>query len=192
MENNSVIIKNEDETILIDPSFDIELIFDEFKNDQKLIVFLTHTHYDHVGNWELIDHYAQEIYLSKNAKSIIEFLQNSPENRRLFFGKKGNLVSSKIHFVNDNDQFYGFKFHLMPGHSTDSMCIINDDLLITGDHLFLYDIGRTDLPFSDIKEMEFSLKKIRKVIENNPSKILIPGHGDYLDSKKVLEINKFL
>jgi glyoxylase-like metal-dependent hydrolase (beta-lactamase superfamily II) len=63
-----------------------------------------------------------------------------------------------------------------PGHSKDSMCLILDDQLIfTGDTLFVGNCGRTDLPGSDPAEMYHSL--FDKLAGLDEKLVVYPGHN---------------
>jgi len=90
----------------------------------------------------------------------------------------GNLSLFKNAKIYDFKNINEFKIkdikHLKtPGHTADSLCFVYKDILFSGDTLFLDGgIGRTDFPDSNIKDMEKSLKKIKKL----NYKILCPGH----------------
>lgn len=61
-----------------------------------------------------------------------------------------------------------------PGHTSDSLCFLYQDILFSGDTLFHNGIGRTDLPESQPEKMQDSLEKLKKL----KYKILCPGHVD--------------
>ena len=63
-----------------------------------------------------------------------------------------------------------------PGHTKDSICLISENSIFTGDTLFRNGHGRTDLPGGSQKEMEESLEKLSKIIK--PGMIIYPGHGE--------------
>ena len=66
-----------------------------------------------------------------------------------------------------------------PGHTPGSVCYLADKKLITGDTLFVGNIGRTDLPGGSPKIMSETLRRLKKLDENIE---VYPGH-DY-GSKK--------
>ena len=148
------LIKLEDKNILIDtssPENTKELV----NNLKKLgiskedinVIVLTHNHPDHVGG----------ISFFPNAK-----IYGSEENfEKNVIGIKELRIPELI-IMNT------------PGHSKGSICILYKDVLFSGDTLFHRGTtGRTDLPGSSEKEMEKSLKKIKKL----RYKLLCPGHG---------------
>ena len=62
-----------------------------------------------------------------------------------------------------------------PGHSEDSICLIVDkEDIITGDTLFVGNIGRVDLPGSSPDSMYDSLSRIAKLED---SLVVYPGHN---------------
>ena len=72
-------------------------------------------------------------------------------------------------------QFPEFKVILTPGHTPDSICILYQDVLFSGDAIFNKEhtcIGRTDFIESNPKEMQKSLEKLKKI----NYEILCPGH----------------
>jgi glyoxylase-like metal-dependent hydrolase (beta-lactamase superfamily II) len=60
-----------------------------------------------------------------------------------------------------------------PGHTPGSQCFLVADRLVAGDTLFLDGCGRTDLPGSDPRAMEDSLRRLAKVPDDV---VLFPGH----------------
>lgn len=192
MQNNSIVCIFSHRIIVIDPSFNFKNIL-KFLEDKKLPieVVLTHSHYDHVG--DLFDYQDQisKLYVSKHLQPLIkENIHNE-----LFFGTKVNLDNfdkTKIIYIDRSFILEGLKFVLTPGHSTDSLCMYSEELIITGDLLFTNGIGRTDLPFSNGHDMIASLKKIKQILQDNPKAILIPGHGRWETAGHVLKNNQYL
>lgn len=149
------LIKLKDKNILIDTgSFEN---INELEDDLKKLnlsprdidtIILTHNHWDHVGGLLLFLRSAK-IYASKK-----DFGENLTDIKKL--------------------KIPGLKIIETPGHSKGGICILYDGVLFSGDTLFHRGIlGRTDLPGSDEKEMQNSLKKLSKI----NYKILAPGHG---------------
>jgi glyoxylase-like metal-dependent hydrolase (beta-lactamase superfamily II)/rhodanese-related sulfurtransferase len=63
-----------------------------------------------------------------------------------------------------------------PGHTRDSMCLIADDRVFTGDTLLIGATGRTDLPTGDPEALYDSL--FNKVLKLDPALKVYPAH-DY-------------
>ena len=62
-----------------------------------------------------------------------------------------------------------------PGHTPGSQCIFSDNILISGDTLFIDACGRCDLPGSNAKDMYYSLNKKLAKLPNNTH--VFPGHN---------------
>ncbi|MBO9648449.1 MAG: MBL fold metallo-hydrolase [Variovorax sp.] len=63
-----------------------------------------------------------------------------------------------------------------PGHTADSMCLLVDDKIFTGDTLLIGATGRTDLPSGDPEQLYDSL--FNKVLKLDPALKVYPAH-DY-------------
>lgn len=161
MANFTYVIADEKSKIaaVIDPSWDLEKILDFLKkNDLKLqYIINTHTHFDHVlGNEQLATLTGAEIVMHKN--STLE------KNRTVDDGdtiKVGNITLQVIY---------------TPGHSKDSICLLTENKIFTGDTLFVGNCGRVDLPGGSASELYDSLfNKLAKLDDNI---VMYPGH-DY-------------
>lgn len=63
-----------------------------------------------------------------------------------------------------------------PGHTRDSMCLVVEDRVFTGDTLLIGATGRTDLPTGDPEALYDSL--FQKVLKLDPALMVFPAH-DY-------------
>ncbi|MBX9759017.1 MAG: MBL fold metallo-hydrolase [Beijerinckiaceae bacterium] len=63
-----------------------------------------------------------------------------------------------------------------PGHTLDSMCLVLDDRVFTGDTLLIGGTGRTDLPTGDPDQLYDSL--FNKLLKLDPACLVYPAH-DY-------------
>ena len=80
-----------------------------------------------------------------------------------------------------------------PGHTEGSSCYLLDNkFLFTGDTLFFNSIGRTDLPGGNDLQMKASLRKLKELLDENPSLIIHPGHDRSGTAEEVLINNPFL
>ena len=153
------------ECILIDPSWDLEKIFDFLRVNSSKIKYIinTHGHFDHIlGNAEVANRTGAKIVQHKSSKDDKDI--SVAEGDSLTLGK--NII----------------KVLHTPGHSKDSMClIVNDQYIFTGDTLFVGNCGRVDLPGSDPNEMYDSL--YNKILHLSESLVVYPGH-DYGELQK--------
>ena len=62
-----------------------------------------------------------------------------------------------------------------PGHTQGCCCFLIDNILISGDTLFMGTYGRTDLPTSSEKSMQQSLKRLFRELPDTTQ--VYPGHG---------------
>jgi glyoxylase-like metal-dependent hydrolase (beta-lactamase superfamily II)/rhodanese-related sulfurtransferase len=63
-----------------------------------------------------------------------------------------------------------------PGHTADSMCLVAEDRVFTGDTLLIGGTGRTDLPTGDPEQLYESL--FEKLLKLDPATLVFPAH-DY-------------
>ena len=161
MANFTYIVADEEngEAAVIDPSWDLDKIFQTLKknNWRAKYIINTHTHFDHViGNEQMAELTGAKIVQHKNSQL-----------------EKDIAVSD-----GDTIEIGSIRLQVLytPGHSKDSICLLLDDQFIfTGDTLFVGNCGRVDLPGSDAKEMYDSLfNRLAKLDENL---ILYPGHN---------------
>jgi glyoxylase-like metal-dependent hydrolase (beta-lactamase superfamily II)/rhodanese-related sulfurtransferase len=66
------------------------------------------------------------------------------------------------------------KIMYTPGHTADSMCVLLNDRILTGDTLLIGGTGRTDLPTGDPEQLYDSL--FNGVLKLDPETLVYPGH----------------
>ena len=160
MQNFSYVIYDEQNNIgvIIDPSWDLEKIFQflEINKISTRYIINTHTHFDHVlGN----DHVAE---ITK-----AEIMQHEKSTNK----KDRSVRDQEIINIGQVE----LEVLHTPGHSEDSIClIVNKEAIITGDTLFVGNIGRVDLPGSSPEKMYDSLVKVADL---DDSLVVYPGHN---------------
>jgi hydroxyacylglutathione hydrolase len=147
------------EAAVVDPSFNADAIM-KIVRDQGLkvrYVINTHDHPDHtLGN--------DEIRSAFGAKIVAHQLSGIRKDVSVVDGdviKLGKTVVKVIH---------------TPGHSPDSICLLVDGKLLTGDTLFVGECGRTDLPGGNPESLYNSL--FGKLMKLDDDVEVYPGH-DY-------------
>ena len=160
MQNFTYVVEDEDtnEGIIIDPSWDLDQIEQIIKRNNLKIKYIinTHHHFDHtLGNEGMIK--------STNAKII---QHEKSELKHDVAVKDGDVI-----------EFGNSKLTVLhtPGHSKDSMCLIGDGKIFSGDTLFVGNCGRIDLPGGSAKELYHSLFDV--LYSLNDDLVLYPGHN---------------
>ena len=161
MQNFSYIVEDESthETIIIDPSWDLEKITEivEEQNLNPKYIVNTHWHDDHTrGNEELAQ--MLSIKIIQHSASDLKNDMTVSDGDSIKFGCSELVV-----------------YHT-PGHSKDSICLVGDGKIFSGDTLFVGNCGRVDLPGGSSKELYHSLFDV--IAKLNDGLIMYPGH-DY-------------
>lgn len=158
--------------VVIDPDRDVQKYLDIAKSRGLKITHIieTHLHADHVsGNSDLAVRSGAEIYLHESSGA--EFAHKKVKHDDVI--ELGNVHLKVLH---------------TPGHTPESITLLASDttrskepwLALTGDTLFVGDIGRPDLVGADAArgladEMYASLTQ--KLLPLNDSLLIYPGHG---------------
>ena len=160
MQNFSYVVADDDtnDAIIIDPSWDLvelELIIKEHNLNVKYIVN-THHHFDHtLGNDEMIQFTKAPVIQHESSE-----LKNDLVVRDGDFIEFGNTKLKVLH---------------TPGHSQDSICLVGDGKIFTGDTLFVGNCGRIDLPGGSAKDLFHSLFDVLYSLDDNL--VMYPGHN---------------
>ena len=160
MQNFSYIVEDEDtsEAIIIDPSWDlIELEMVIKKNNLKIkYIVNTHHHFDHtLGN-----------------ESMAESTK-APIIQHEFSELKHDITVKDGDFI----EFGNSKLKILhtPGHSKDSVCLVGDGKIFSGDTLFVGNCGRIDLPGGNAKDLYHSLFNVLHKLDENL--VMYSGHN---------------
>ncbi len=146
---NCYLLYNKEELVVVDPGAEGEKILKKIEETNLPVKYIVNTH-------SHFDHNTENSYLEKKTKATI--LNELKEGDIIEIGEDRLQV---IH---------------APGHTKNSICLIGEGFLIGGDVLFENGYGRTDLPGGSEKEMEETLKRLKKEIPDNY--IVYPGHGN--------------
>jgi len=181
---NTYMLTEGDEAVLIDPGFSNEAEFKRFQlaltesGASLKAVMLTHAHVDHVlGLPAVLDAYDVDVYLSH---ADLKPWRNIRQQAAMFGLKADNLDFTPIDLPEQKGFSIGaFRMDLIytPGHAPDHMSfwIEPQSVLIAGDTLFKQSVGRTDLYKGDSEELK---KSIREKLYTLPDKTVVyPGHG---------------
>ena len=160
MQNFTYILEDEDTdtAIVLDPSWDLEEIQKVIEKNNLKVKYIvnTHHHFDHtIGNEHLTKITGAKI-IQHNASTLKNDMTVS-DGDKIKFGNSELTV-----------------FHT-PGHSKDSMCLVGNGKIFSGDTLFVGNCGRVDLPGGSAKELYHSLFDILHKMDEKL--VLYPGHN---------------
>ena len=159
MQNFTYILEDDTgEAIILDPSWNLDEIEQVITRKALTVKFIvnTHHHFDHTLGNEAI---------SKDTGTKIIQHESSTLNHDISVSdghsiKFGNSELKVLH---------------TPGHSKDSICLVGDGKIFTGDTLFVGNCGRVDLPGGSAKELYHSLHDILAKLDDDL--ILYSGHN---------------
>jgi glyoxylase-like metal-dependent hydrolase (beta-lactamase superfamily II) len=175
--NSYVLINEENEAIIIDAGAEANFYFAKaLKENFKIkYVLLTHGHFDHATAGKRLQDGGIKIGISEKD---YDFLYT---DKNLSNGINTRFEQFKADFTfKDNDILtlcgITIKVILTPGHTHGSVCFLIGDMLFSGDTLFLENIGRTDFPTGNYKEIIDSIKN--KLLILNDDITVYTGHGE--------------
>lgn len=156
--------KKAKEIAVVDPAWDVDFLCSEAKKHSYKItsIFLTHGHPDHVnGLNEILKRHDVPVYISKHEASFYK-----PRHKNII--EVENHAHVKVGSVD-------FECILTPGHTPGCQCFKHENVLISGDALFIDGCGRCDLPGGDAKVMYNSLYNV--IMKLPDTTVIFPGHN---------------
>ena len=160
MQNFTYILEDEDtgESIILDPSWNLDEIQKIITRHDLKVKYIvnTHHHFDHtLGNEAMAKE--TEAKILQHESSSLKHDITLVDEQKIKFGNSQLTV-----------------FHT-PGHSKDSICLVGDGKIFTGDTLFVGNCGRVDLPGGSAQELYHSLFDI--LYKMDESLVLYSGHN---------------
>lgn len=139
-------------------------------------IVLTHGHYDHILALSQLKHnFRVPVMIHQNGA---DFLKDDNLNLGIYMGKRFEpMEADKLLKDGDTVEFGDVKLEVMhtPGHTSDSICLYGEGVLISGDTLFCGSVGRSDLPTGNM-DQEINSIKTRILPLPDETKVC-PGHG---------------
>lgn len=157
MANFTYILADGNKAAVIDPSWDLDKILNMLEKYNLKLEYIinTHSHFDHtLGN--------DQLKTLTNAR--IAMHKNVPLDKDIELDEGSIIKMNSIEI----------RVLYTPGHTKDSICLLTDKILFTGDTLFVDSCGRTDLPGGDARELYDSLQRLARLDENIK---VYPGHN---------------
>lgn len=150
-------------------------------------LILTHAHFDHSGCAKKLQDDGVKVYISTlDAPKLL-----NDGNLSSHFGRQfEHLTADETVMDGDVIDECGMQFKVIstPGHTDGSICLLIDNMLFSGDTLFLECVGRTDFPTGSRNEMVASVKKLF-ALEGDYS--VYPGHEDFTTLSHERKFNLF-
>ncbi|MFT4143396.1 MAG: MBL fold metallo-hydrolase [Mobilitalea sp.] len=179
--NCSVVSQTETrEAIVFDPADNADLIEQYLKSNDLVCkaILLTHGHFDHIlAARELAAITGAAIYAHEEEAAL---LANPNLNLSLkFSGKECSLIPDILLTDGQRLDIAGFNIQVIhtPGHTQGGACyyFMEHGVLISGDTLFLEEVGRADLPTGDFSTLIEAIQSKLMVLADTV--IAYPGHG---------------
>ena len=164
------------ETLIVDPGAEPERIIREIESQNLApkAIFLTHSHYDHIGAApEIAGKFDIPIYIHSAGAARLE---DPSANFSAMFENPVSAEASRELEEGDRIDIAGESLEVMhlPGHSPGGAALVGDGIILSGDLVFQMGVGRTDLPGGNHGELLHSLKRILSLPAETG---IYPGHG---------------
>lgn len=175
--NTYFLVNNDGQAVVIDSGENYKKVktVEELYNIKIVAVLLTHAHFDHCGNAKKLQDDGAQIYISKlDAPKLL-----NDDNLGSDFGRNFDyLTTDKTFEDGDVLQVCGFNIKVIstPGHTDGSVCFLVENLLFTGDTLFLGSVGRTDFKSGNRNDLVQSIKKLFAL---QGDYAVYPGHDEF-------------
>ncbi len=151
-------------------------------------LLLTHEHYDHSHNAKRIQEDGVKVYASQKASRKLETGQTLCEH----FRKRPEPFSPDYEFCDNetlNISDIEIKVKLTPGHTDGSAIFIVEDMIFSGDTLFLESVGRTDFPTGNTGDL---IKSVKFIYNNYYGYKVYPGHGESTTVEHEKKFNPYI
>ena len=164
------------DTAVIDPGDDSNRILDAVEQGGFRVkaILLTHGHFDHIG---AVDALYRHSSAADRPRIVIHeldapMLTNPVLNAGMGLMGREITAPPATDLVREGDELTlaGLKIQVLhtPGHTPGSVCYLIEGELFTGDTLFDYGWGRTDLPGGNEEQMEDSLRRLMPMVRSIP------------------------
>lgn len=163
-----------EDCVVIDPGAEPERIRQAAQGKRIAAVLLTHGHFDHIGGAAGLKAEGCDVVIHRLDAPM---LTDPQLNASWMIGQPVTAPEADV-LVREGDtiDYAGVTFTVLhtPGHTPGGACYLAEDRLFTGDTLFQYGYGRTDLPGGSAAELGRSLQRLYPLARQYA---IYPGHG---------------
>lgn len=169
----------------------------QYLDEQHLtptMVLLTHAHVDHIaGLRQVCNYFKLPVTMHRDGRKL---LRQAEAYGSIMGFAVDNMDDLDVVEIEDGELLkvggLDVECRYVPGHCPGSMCFVvaSDKAVITGDALFHFSIGRTDLPGGDYATLIDKLKT--RVLTLPDDYTVLPGHGVESQIGKERKYNSFL
>lgn len=169
----------------------------QYLDEQHLaptMVLLTHAHVDHIaGLRQVCEHFKLPVTMHRDGRKL---LRQAEAYGAIMGFAVDNMEDLDVVEIEDGEVLkvggLDVECRYVPGHCPGSMCFVvaADRAVITGDALFHFSIGRTDLPGGDYATLIDKLKTRVMILSDDYT--VLPGHGIESQIGKERKYNSFL
>jgi len=190
---NSYLVVNDKKGIIIDPGSGVQPLLKKIESEKIEIeaIIATHGHIDHIDGVNIVKKKIKADFYANNLDSdLISMVQ--PQAKMFGVPDPGKIIPDRNLPLSGEISFAGLTLQLLhtPGHSKGSVSIKIDNTVFSGDTLFNFSIGRTDLPGGNYEELISSIKNKIFVFPDDTQ--VLSGHGPETTVGKEKRVNPFL
>jgi glyoxylase-like metal-dependent hydrolase (beta-lactamase superfamily II) len=166
------------EAMIIDPGAGGSHILKRIEENalKVKLILLTHSHPDHIGA-------LRELKESTGSPVAIHAAEAPGLQRGRMFGGMSPFGSQPLpnpeRLLKDGDtiEIGDTRFTVLhtPGHTQGGICLLGDGVLFSGDTLFNFSIGRSDMPGGNGYQLMESIRT--KLLTLPDDTVVLPGHG---------------
>lgn len=176
--SNCYVLISGQSAAVIDPSAPVQSIIDTAQSHNARLerIILTHGHFDHMLSADILRKMTGiPLYIHEyDAEMLSDGKKNAYE---VFYGRPQTWMPPEFTLSDGDTVSVGeqsLRVILTSGHTRGSICLLGENILLTGDTLFSSSIGRCDLYGGNSAQMRMSVKKLREL---DPKLTIYPGHG---------------
>lgn len=183
LQTNTYLLTQDDKCLIIDPADEASFILEEIQRRNLHLVGMiaTHGHFDHILAAGEIQTGIGDLPLYINDKDTF-LVKRVRVTAKHFLGHNQIMlpVRKTEHIQNGKMTIGPFIFEVIesPGHTPGGCCFYfsSEQAVFTGDTLFKGAVGRTDLSYSNKKDLRDSIYRLIKALPEET--VIYPGHGE--------------